>query len=390
MEKTKYAGIMEYENKDSSLSYTINYYNEFKNKVTKTVGNSKKDKMTLSKANKIRTNLLIEVKKRIELIKNSSIKRSEYEVGEMTLDECFERYYVEAKSNLKSFNSTKNQYYSQTSPVIGKIKIKDLDTNTKNKLYTEYKDKLKPVTIDHYLTTPKALINILKELDLYHKNNPFKYKKNTQPKQANYRRESTLSKKDINTLLEYIKIFQSHKKNYKEVLLFINIALTTGGRARTILNIKTEDLKFNGKLGTVILRESKTYMNVKAHLNPDIVEELKTFKNTNQSSNTKIFNISYEILQRFLKPVFDKLFNSKLDKEDINYSYKKIVIHTFRHTFATQLLKKNNLVLVQKLLGHKDIATTAKYITSSEKEQQTAVLDLINILNYETTLNDFA
>jgi len=177
MEKTKYSGIMEYKKKDDSISYTINYYNEFRKKVTKTVGNSKKNKMTLSKANKIRTNLLAEVKNRVKLIKNSSLKRTEYEVGEMTLDECFEKYYVEAKCNLKSFNSTKNQYYSQTSKIIGDIKIKDLDTNTKNKLYTEYKDTLKPVTIDHYLTTPKALINILRELDLYHKNNPFKYKK---------------------------------------------------------------------------------------------------------------------------------------------------------------------------------------------------------------------
>jgi hypothetical protein len=205
MIKTKYAGVMEYKKKDDSISYTINYYNEFRKKVTKTVGNSKKDKMTLSKANKIRANLLEEVKNKVKLIKSDSIKRSEYEVGEMTLDECFEKYYVEAKSNLKSFNSTKNQYYSQTSPVIGKIKIKDIDTNTKNILYTKYKDKLKPVTIDHYLTTPKALINILKELDLYHKNNPFKYKKNTQPKQENYRRTGILSSKDIKKLIDYIK-----------------------------------------------------------------------------------------------------------------------------------------------------------------------------------------
>jgi len=390
MKKTKYAGVMEYENKDSSISYTINYYNEFKKKITKTIGNSKKDKMTLSKANKIRTNLLAEAKKKAKLIKNNSLKRNEFEVGEMTLDECFEKYYVQAKSNLKSFNPTKNQYYSQTSPIIGSIKIKDLDSNTKNIFYSKYKDTLKPVTIDHYLTTPKALINILKELDLYNKNNPFKYKKNTKPKQENYRRTGVLSIKDISTLIEYINIFQNHKKNYKEVLLFISIALTTGGRAKTILNIKTEDIEFNGTHGTVVLRESKTYMNVKAYLDPDIVKDLKIFKFKNKDKNTNIFTISYETLQRFLKAIFEKLFNSKLDKKDKNYNYKKIVIHTFRHTFATLLIKQNtNLVHIQKLLGHKDIATTARYITSDEKDREKAVLELVNNLNYENVFNAF-
>jgi site-specific recombinase XerD len=41
------------------------------------------------------------------------------------------------------------------------------------------------------------------------------------------------------------------------------------------------------------------------------------------------------------------------------------------------------------LLGHKDIATTAKYITSSEKEQKNAILELIANLNYEKVFSDF-
>lgn len=390
MQTTKFKGVMEDLKKDGSIAFTINYYDEAKKKKTKMVGNSKKDGMTVSKANKIRNNLIDEVKNKTEIIKNNNIKRSEYEVGEMTLDECFEKYYTVAKSNLKSFNSTKNQYYYRISSVIGEVKIKDLDSNTKFKVVEEYTDTLKPVTIEHYLSTPKALINTLKDLDLYNKNNPFKFPKSTKLKQDNYRRTGVLTIKDINTLIEEIKINYNHKKNYLQVLLFINIALTTGGRAKTILNIKTEDIEINGKLGTVILRETKTFMNVTATLNPNIIEELKIFKYKNRNSNTKIFRISYETLLRFLSPVFEKLFNSKLDKEDINYSYKKIVIHTFRHTFATLLIEQNtNLVHIQKLLGHKDIATTAKYITSSKKDQENAVLTLINRIDNENTFDDF-
>ena len=163
------------------------------------VGNSKKDNMTEGKAKKIRANFMQNVKKKVDIIKDSKIEKSEYEVGEMTLDECFEKYYIVKKSYLKSFNDTKNQYYSKVSPALkgDKTKIKDLDSNSKFEFFNYYKDTLKPVTIQHYLSTPKALINLLKEDNLYTKYNPFKFNKDTPLKQTNYRREAVLSLQQI-------------------------------------------------------------------------------------------------------------------------------------------------------------------------------------------------
>jgi integrase/recombinase XerD len=53
---------------------------------------------------------------------------------------------------------------------------------------------------------------------------------------------------------------------------------------------------------------------------------------------------------------------------------KKFSIHSLRHTFATQLLRKNaNLVSIQQLMGHKSIESTYVYMHVTGKELRESI-----------------
>lgn len=374
MKATNKKGVQERVGKDGVISYFINYY-ELGKKINVKVGTDKTG-MTPKKASMIRAKKVVETEKKKEAFKNSSQTKSEFEVGEMTLDEVFEKYYIGANSSLTSITQRKQNYYNKISPLIGLVKIKDLDESHRQKIYDFHKATGKNTigSINTYMALAQAVINKLVENNLYRNRNPFKYSRGKKPQQALTRREGSLTPKELRKLEEHIRINYSHLTNYDQYILWLSLAVSTGGRANTILKIKTHDLEFNGLTGTVMLRESKTLTNVKAHINPDIVPKLREFHHLHGVKNVKLFTTSYTVLYRFFKKVFDELFNCKLDPEDEEaYNNSKIVLHSIRHSFANILIEKNiNLIHIQKLMGHKKIETTANYVTSSEEKQKEA------------------
>ena len=75
-----------------------------------------------------------------------------------------------------------------------------------------------------------------------------------------------------------------------------------------------------------------------------------------------------------LKPIFSKLFNSKLDSDDRK---NRVVIHTLRHTFASHLAMNGAPILtIQKLMNHKDINMTLRYAKLSPENGFNEVLRL--------------
>jgi site-specific recombinase XerD len=59
------------------------------------------------------------------------------------------------------------------------------------------------------------------------------------------------------------------------------------------------------------------------------------------------------------------------------YLHKKLTPHMFRHTFATRLLPKTNIRVVQQLLGHSSLASTQIYTHPSIPDLQSAI-DALN------------
>jgi len=55
---------------------------------------------------------------------------------------------------------------------------------------------------------------------------------------------------------------------------------------------------------------------------------------------------------------------------------RKVTPHTLRHTFASRVLRKSNLRVTQKLLGHSNIQTTQIYTHPTEDDAVNAINDI--------------
>ncbi len=83
------------------------------------------------------------------------------------------------------------------------------------------------------------------------------------------------------------------------------------------------------------------------------------------------YKIGARHLQTRLKPLLDELFNQGLDKKDRK---NRIVIHSLRHTCASQLAIANVPIRqIQELLNHADISQTVRYAKLQDDANKKAI-----------------
>jgi len=174
-------------------------------------------------------------------------------------------------------------------------------------------------------------------------------------------RERFLSKDEIKKLFDVVK-------DDELAYLFFKLALNTGGRLATILNIYKKDIDFTHKLLT--LKDFKNNSTYKAFLSDELKELLEEYTK-NLCLNDKIFKINP---QERCRNILNKLFNVDID---INDRRNRVVIHTLRHTFASHLaINGTPIFTIQKLMNHKDIQMTMRYAKLSPDSGREAVIGL--------------
>ena len=161
-----------------------------------------------------------------------------------------------------------------------------------------------------------------------------------------------LSVEDVQKLLKAVA-------DDKEVNMFSRLALSTGGRLQSIMNLQKKDLNDRN----VSLQNFKTGgQTYQGFLSQQLFENITIFDELNP--NDYLVGGSKEIysdrkIQRRLKKVLDELFNAHLDVKDTE---NRIVVHSLRHTFASLLVAGGtDLYKVMKLMSHSDLAMTMKY-----------------------------
>ncbi|MDD3060885.1 MAG: tyrosine-type recombinase/integrase, partial [Sulfurimonas sp.] len=165
-------------------------------------------------------------------------------------------------------------------------------------------------------------------------------------------------------LYQHVVTIDSEKDHGDLLETFTKLALTTGARLKGILNIRKRDIDLQGEI--IRITDFKNGGEVYSAYITDTTRELLTKKMKLLKYNDFVVSfaddgkqISDRQLQTRLKPVLDDLFNEGLKIDD---RANRIVIHSLRHTFASQLALANVPIRqIQILLNHSDILQTMKY-----------------------------
>ena len=215
----------------------------------------------------------------------------------------------------------------------------------------------KPKSAKRKLASVKAFFRYLVFEDII-ESNPF------EKIRVDYREPKTLpktiDKRTISTIYKLIeRDFENSKTDYQRTLnlrnlLVINILISTGIRVSELCSIKLENINLRNR---TILIEGKGKKERMLHIS---------------STDT------VQLITNYLKCVdkdeflFQSMKGEVLDANSIRHLLKKyskearlsknLTPHQFRHTFATMLLEQDvDIRIIQKILGHSSINTTAIY-----------------------------
>ncbi|MBI2415498.1 MAG: tyrosine-type recombinase/integrase [Candidatus Kerfeldbacteria bacterium] len=189
-----------------------------------------------------------------------------------------------------------------------------------------------------------------------------------EPIRVSNRVSEFLSPEEKQRLLEAIKRTATPYYIERDMAI-VQTFLYTGIRLRELVSLKVTCLDFEGQCIKVVRKGGdedkillpneaakflKAYLEVRPKSDIAYVFVSKRKRVTKDGYGISPSEV-YLIIQKYLR-------KAGITKEHLG-------VHSLRHTFATDLLRLNaNLVQIKELLGHKNIATTQRYVHVEEKD----------------------
>jgi len=175
-----------------------------------------------------------------------------------------------------------------------------------------------------------------------------------------------LSKDEINKLYWHItnrNDFTQNRnvkdKTTKDMMMFTKLSLTTGARLNSVLTIRVKDINFD--TGVVDITNHKSDRRYKGFIGNRLLAEIEEWV-VGLHINSYVIGrndkpLHRSTISRRLKIVLDRVFN-----EGVTDNRERVVVHTFRHTFGSQLaLQNTSIQQIMKLLDHTTIEQSLVY-----------------------------
>lgn len=268
----------------------------------------------------------------------------------ITLDSVAQEHYEAKALHNRANKWAKKRYELHIKPTLGNRDITAITISQIKKLQQEKAKKF----------SPKHTNNIMGDLSTIYTHaiqngiviaNPMKQIKKLK---VDNERTRFLSKDEINRLLKAVKDNDS-------LYTFMLLALNTGARVGAICKLKAGDINFQH--GTISMLDEKNAKTYTCFLEDDHLIEMLHKRIATVGKHKYIVDDGMaesnltDRVKRAAGKVLDDLFNDK----DTN-AKDRAVVHTLRHTFASQLaINSVPILTIQKLMNHSDISQTMRY-----------------------------
>ncbi len=379
MIKTKFTGVFYNETINNGKVFYIRY--KLNGKPIREKVGSEKEGVNAAYANKIRAK-----RTSIDRLKEDAPMFMKQKLP--TFDECFNLYYKSIETKSDSLN-TKRRYELHIKPTFGHIKIDNISTQ----MIEDFKLKAKklkslktgreyaPKTINDWINVIGTVFNyMISKKDMNIKNPAIATK--VEREKVDNDRERYLGLDEIKKIWDALDNRREYFDNQirievtENIKVFRALSLSTGARLRSVLTISKADVNLN--TNTIIIKNHKSNRTYNGYIHPVykeiIAKRVEKLSPTDYLVNSSAEELSRNSINKVLQPIFDKLFNQGLKVED---SKRRVVIHTLRHTFASQLaIQGTPIYTIMKLMDHADISQTIRYAKLSPDSGRDAVRSL--------------
>lgn len=140
----------------------------------------------------------------------------------------------------------------------------------------------------------------------------------------------------------------------------LSVAYGAGLRSSEVVRLKTSDIDSDRMV--IRIEQGKGAKDRTAMLSPAVLQQLRSWyraARSKQQVRPGSWLFPGQRGKHLSSRQLNRLFHQAADAAGIE---RRVCLHTLRHSFATHLLEKNtDIRVIQTLLGHKKLETTARY-----------------------------
>lgn len=272
--------------------------------------------------------------------------------ADLTFEEYASQHYMpHAKAHKKTWDDDKSQIERRLNPVLGKLRLKAITPRDVAMVHAKEKDRTTACTANHLLTLMKRMFNLAIKWEMLEKNPA-----NDQDKfHEGPLRERYLSNEELPKFLAALD-----DENDRLSVAALRMLLYTGCRREEILSLKWENVRLDED--RIYLPKTKNGKSRTVHLNlraKDVIVELQARKDQEERTRGSVYVFPS---RKGTKKGYIYDLRKPFEKACLIAGIENFHIHDLRHTFASLAVSSGaDLYVVQRLLGHQDIAMTQRY-----------------------------